>query len=88
MVEQRYRFPLTEAEFNSILNARIENDLPTVPLSQRPGHPGEKLERFGAVSRQLFALTIRTKGQLPIYTRPFPGSSSADDPSNPVHKQQ
>ena len=32
---------------------------------------GDRLEAFDAVSRQLFALTVRTKDMLPFYSGPF-----------------
>ncbi|HTX92566.1 MAG TPA: hypothetical protein VMC09_15240 [Anaerolineales bacterium] len=92
--EERYKLALSEAEFQALLEACIENDLLTVPTPERPGHPdetmiqltlvnaegkkqtvgkwaGDRVERFEAVSRQLFGLTTRTGGLAPFYTGPF-----------------
>jgi hypothetical protein len=41
---------------------------------------GDMLAAFDSISRQLFALTTRTKDMLPFYTGPFDWSISPTDP--------
>lgn len=48
--EQRYRLALTEAEFQAVLDACIENDLLSIPKPQRPGHPDETMLQLTLVS--------------------------------------